>query len=547
MSHSVETHKRTIFNADGKRSHHDTRYSETGFRTHFSTSDHMRAALNQIKFGWNLHIWPSFDRDAHIYFMGRRYSTNEDACPVSTSAGSFDGTLADFADDFATRLWFTYREDFPPLGSGDQRSLDFQRTSVSIGADALDQSGSSRSSAADDVFIDSDLGLLVNVPSAFHEDGLLVPGKVSSQRKGKGIRRLVPKVSMAFRKYKPAGVVQHDNMPATVIPLSIQTSDSGWGCMIRSGQMLLAQALMIHLLGRDWRAFRGTSPIKTPEDHLHRQLIRWFHDCWSQESPFSLHRLVQASGQLPGSWFGPATLCSALVKVMSDASRRFEELARVHIYWVRDRVIYREEIMNLARGQPVRRKPGRLNFTDFSENFQHCCSQECSPPIPPTYLQDGIQSSPSTTLFPSHAVILLLPIRLGLDKRIDARYVPMVCRLVRDPCFVGIIGGRPRHSIYILGCQNTQLIHLDPHFTQPVVRNVVDSEEFNVKTWHCLVPRVIEAAKLDPSCAVGFYCRSRGDLSDLLERLPQTMSIRTAKSTTSPVMESLIEIKDEDE
>lgn len=36
----------------------------------------------------------------------------------------------------------------------------------------------------------------------------------------------------------------------SAIPGTVMTTDCGWGCMVRSGQMILANALNIHLLGR---------------------------------------------------------------------------------------------------------------------------------------------------------------------------------------------------------------------------------------------------------------------------------------------------------
>lgn len=77
------------------------------------------------------------------------------------------------------------------------------------------------------------------------------------------------------------------------------TSDAGWGCMIRSGQSLLANTLMTLRLGREWR--KGDRP----KDH--QEILSLFAD--TPEAPFSIHKFVehgaQACGTYPGQWFGP--------------------------------------------------------------------------------------------------------------------------------------------------------------------------------------------------------------------------------------------------
>lgn len=77
------------------------------------------------------------------------------------------------------------------------------------------------------------------------------------------------------------------------------SSDTGWGCMIRSGQTLLANTLVMLQLGREWRRSNGADE---------RDLLSLFAD--DSSAPFSIHRFVEhgaaACGKHPGEWFGPS-------------------------------------------------------------------------------------------------------------------------------------------------------------------------------------------------------------------------------------------------
>jgi cysteine protease ATG4 len=95
------------------------------------------------------------------------------------------------------------------------------------------------------------------------------------------------------------------------------SSDSGWGCMIRSGQSLLANSILSLRLCRgqcsvmlahvdtdvraiDWR--RGMKPLEE------RSIISLFAD--DPRAPYSIHNFVrhgaEACGKYPGEWFGPS-------------------------------------------------------------------------------------------------------------------------------------------------------------------------------------------------------------------------------------------------
>lgn len=73
----------------------------------------------------------------------------------------------------------------------------------------------------------------------------------------------------------------------------------------------------------------------------------------------------------------------------------------------------------------------------------------------------------------STSVLILVPLRLGLHE-LDLIYEDYLKDALKLPQTVGIIGGSPRHAVYILGYQDDSFIDLDPHFIQSTV-NVLDS------------------------------------------------------------------------
>ncbi|KAF2155154.1 hypothetical protein K461DRAFT_311460 [Myriangium duriaei CBS 260.36] len=246
------------------------------------------------------------------------------------------------------------------------------------------------------------------------------------------------------------------------------TSDTGWGCMIRSGQSLLANTLAMLELGREWR--RGE------QLENERKLLALFAD--DNSAPFSIHRFVDhgasACGKHPGEWFGPSATARCIQQLTNS-----HHPANLRVY-VRpdDSDIYEDSFLATAQS---------------SSQFQ------------PT--------------------LILLGTRLGID-RINPVYHAALSRILTCPQSVGIAGGRPSSSHYFVGVQGNSYFYLDPHYTRSFLHKNPTLED--VASCHTRRLRKIDVAEMDPSMLLGFLIRSEAEWRDWRAWISDSEAVRGA-------------------
>ncbi|XP_060070361.1 uncharacterized protein LOC132550333 [Ylistrum balloti] len=274
------------------------------------------------------------------------------------------------------------------------------------------------------------------------------------------------------------------------------TSDCGWGCMLRSGQMMVARAFVNHFLGRDWNVFRDQS---VGEETFRKQIIRWFGDFPSEQSPFSIHHLVEIGKKLgkdPGDWYGPSSVAHILRDAMLRGYSAQPVLANICLYVAQDSTVYKQDIYDMC----CKRSRSVTHLTSSTESETEGAKNKS-----PSEEEDEWK----------RAVIILVPIRLGSEE-MNPVYGPCIKSLLAQDNCIGVIGGKPKHSLYFIGFQDDKLIYLDPHYCQ----DAVDTRErnFPVQSYHCLSPRKVALSKMDPSCTVGFYCKTKKEFETFVSQ-----------------------------
>lgn len=233
------------------------------------------------------------------------------------------------------------------------------------------------------------------------------------------------------------------------------TTDSGWGCMIRTGQSLLANSLLTCRLGRNWR--RGK------DGDEERKLLSLFAD--DPRAPYSIYKFVAHGaakcGKYPGEWFGPSATARC-IEALTNATE-----TSLRVYSTGDLPdVYEDSFMETA-------KPDGKTF---------------------------------------HPTLILISTRLGIDK-INQVYWESLTATLQLPQSVGIAGGRPSSSHYFVGAQRSDedqgscLFYLDPHHTRPALPFHEDPQLYtpsDVDSCHTRRLRRLHIREMDPSMLIGF-------------------------------------------
>ncbi len=430
---------------------------------------------------------PACDKD--MVLLGERYerrrSGNEAAkdakdeedgedgedAPSSSSAvdsSAADPGLAAFLRDLRSRVWITYRRGFPAISSGADRG--------SGGSGGSEDASASEASASEA----STAGVAIS-------------------------RRIVERAPYQY------------------------TTDAGWGCTLRVGQMLLANALSIHFFGRGYRR-RDAGPCVPGGDARardpHDGLLSWFGDHPDANAcPFSIHEVYRwgrgeldeetgekkpggVPGVVPGRWLGPCVTAQAMA-ALTNARRPGGMCAYV----------LADEDGTFGGGAP---NLDARKVAAFASEKARQLIADCGLRLPgapfDARAEDAVKNNAVKNNTEDWApTLVLVPLVLGIDRHVNARYVPSVAATLRVKQSLGVLGGTPGSSLYVVGAQDDRLFYLDPHTVFPFAesRNAGRFEIADVSTYACDDALHMDARELDPSMVLGFYCRARGDLDEL--------------------------------
>lgn len=358
------------------------------------------------------------------------------------------------------------------------------------------------------------------------------------------------------------------------------TDDAGWGCMLRSAQSMMAQTLLRHYLGDDWRLSDDLDARRSNAAYV--EILRWFADIPGLPHVYSIHNMVQCGmryDKLPGEWVGPSTAAFVLRDITKLHHRKHN--GELEVYVTNGDTIYISEVNKLCTSsKPEETDPSRIRAAAVESvnllrsSMQSAVRQSELTSSRPTTFFDPLHHMPpdmnADTLW-SCSLLVIIPMKLGVYNVSEA-YQEEVKRVLRHKQCVGILGGRPNHAIYFMGYSSSrgnkdQLLGLDPHtvfstthyltdpFPSPELLAQVhpsiltkyfsetaapDGQTANVSATVTafeslsVPPAKLPIDQLDPSIGIGFYFRTKREFEEFCNEKSKKSMSRSGNHAQKP-------------
>jgi len=286
------------------------------------------------------------------------------------------------------------------------------------------------------------------------------------------------------------------------------TSDSGWGCMVRCGQMILFHGIY-HLLKSTFDtkdAIFYTFPLFSNNPIKKENLHKIFHKMLNKYNSLTN---ISETGQKIKEFFPPFSL-----RTICDFS---ELLDRYAGEWFSD-VVTVEAFKKISEYFEIFNSP---NFNAKIMSFQGAI--EIQDILEQCFIEKNKEKGNNQFIHTKNKFyyfnkmgIIFVNVRIGLDK-IPKEYYKGIKELFNLKQCLGIIGGKTRSAYYFIGYNDDDdsLLYLDPHVAKEddKIINMNDILEKHIKKEVYL----LKMSKMSTAFTIGFYFRNYEEFLNLFE------------------------------
>jgi cysteine protease ATG4 len=353
-------------------------------------------------------------------------------------------------------------------------------------------------------------------------------------------------------------ITYRNNISPIVYNNKLYTSDAGWGCMIRSGQMIMSRAIF-HILKstnvpdyhyntillfldndvkytklKDNPLFAYYKRQSKPEQLIDiRNTTHDEYECLTKEGgvqyitpPFSIRNIVSysiESNKGAGDWFSNYDMC----RILKQLNYKYKPLGSLKVLNFSEGTIYIDKIMKECFTIKECKCHNVLLIKDYFAIDEYCIKQEDEF----IHIETKVINNPDCKCFENcyfhkgkyyeqlSQFVIFVSNRLGLDK-LEECYYDSLLDYFKINNNIGLIGGRGSKALYFIGSFGKSFIYIDPHYVKENVTKISDKERL-VINYRPSDLFYLDIKDMTPSISMGFVCTCIREFFNLVVQLQE--------------------------